>query len=55
MPEKILEGRFSRQNPFCQKQNPQADTSHWEREIDRLGYKLYSLTEEEVRIIEQTK
>jgi len=29
-----------------------ADTSEWEREIDRLVYQLYDLTEEEIRIIE---
>ena len=33
--------------------NPQADTSHWEREIDELVYKLYELTEEEVGIVEK--
>ncbi|MCX8081736.1 MAG: N-6 DNA methylase, partial [Bacteroidia bacterium] len=37
---------------FAKKQNPQADTTEWEREIDRLVYQLYELTEEEVRIIE---
>lgn len=30
-----------------------ADTSAWEREIDGLVYKLYDLTEEEVRLIEE--
>jgi len=35
------------------KQNPQSDTSELEREIDRLVYKLYDLTEEEVRIVEK--
>ncbi len=34
------------------KENPQADTGEWEKEIDQLVYKLYGLTEEEVRIIE---
>jgi len=33
-------------------QNPQADTSQLEREIDQLVYKLYDLTEEEIKIIE---
>ncbi|MCS6935912.1 MAG: Eco57I restriction-modification methylase domain-containing protein, partial [Chitinophagales bacterium] len=33
-------------------QDPQSDTSRWEREIDRLVYQLYELTEEEVRIVE---
>jgi len=36
----------------AKKGNPQADTSTWEREIDRLVYKLYDLTEEEIRIVE---
>jgi type II restriction/modification system DNA methylase subunit YeeA len=34
------------------KANPQADTSELEREIDLLVYKLYGLTEEEIKIIE---
>ena len=42
--DKILEAK---------KQNPTADTSKWEREIDELVYRLYELTEEEVRIIEK--
>jgi len=33
-------------------QNPQVDTINWEREIDKLVYKLYGLTEEEIKIIE---
>ena len=33
--------------------NPNANTSASEREIDRLGYKLYNLTDEETRVIEQ--
>ena len=36
----------------AKKQNTQANTSHLEREIDSLVYKLYELTEEEVRIVE---
>lgn len=32
-----------------------ADTQAWEREIDRLVYKLYDLTEEEIKIVEQEK
>jgi len=39
----------------AKKQNPQADTSEWEREIDRLVYQLYQLTEEEIKIIEINK
>lgn len=34
------------------KANPQADTSEWEKEIDRLVYELYGLTEEEIKIVE---
>ena len=32
---------------------PEADTSREEAEIDRLVYKLYDLTEEEIRIVEE--
>ena len=32
--------------------DPAADTSAWEREIDRLVYELYGLTEEEIAIVE---
>ncbi|MBR5630151.1 MAG: Eco57I restriction-modification methylase domain-containing protein [Bacteroidales bacterium] len=35
------------------KNNPDADTSLLEQEIDRLVYKLYNLTDEEIRVIEQ--
>ncbi len=33
--------------------NPKADTSELEREIDELVYGLYGLTEEEIKIIEE--
>jgi len=36
----------------AKKENPQADTAHWEQEIDNLVYNLYGLTEEEIKIIE---
>jgi hypothetical protein len=36
----------------AKKQNPDADTSHLEHQIDQLVYKLYDLTEEEIKIIE---
>ena len=39
----------------AKKGNPQADTGAWEKEIDGLVYKLYELTEEEIRIIEGGK
>ena len=35
------------------KKNPNADTSASEREIDRLVYKLYNLTDGEIAVIEQ--
>ena len=34
--------------------NPDADTSGWEAEVDRLVYDLYGLTESEIKIIEAT-
>ena len=34
------------------KNNPQSDTSKLENEIDQLVYKLYGLTEEEIKIVE---
>ena len=37
----------------AKKQNPEADTSQLEREIDQLVYKLYDLTDEEIKIIER--
>lgn len=37
----------------AKKDNPQADTSVWEKEIDELVYQLYELTEEEIGIIEK--
>ncbi|MFA3783186.1 Eco57I restriction-modification methylase domain-containing protein [Melioribacteraceae bacterium 4301-Me] len=39
----------------AKKQNPQADTSAWEKEIDNLVYQLYELTPEEIEIIEWGK
>ena len=35
------------------KDNPQADTTAWEKEIDQLVYKLYELEPEEIAIIEK--
>ena len=37
------------------KQNPQADTSALESNIDKIVYQLYGLTEEEIKIVEQSK
>ncbi|AWB10775.1 Eco57I restriction-modification methylase [Thermodesulfobium acidiphilum] len=36
----------------AKKENPQANTQAFEKEIDELVYKLYDLTEDEIRIIE---
>lgn len=36
----------------AKKANPQADTTAWEREIDELVYRLYDLTDEEIKIVE---
>jgi len=33
--------------------NRLADTNHWEAEIDQLVYKLYDLTREEIKIVEE--
>jgi len=35
------------------KQNPNADTTEYEKQIDQLVYKLYNLTEEEIKIVEK--
>lgn len=34
---------------------PQANTKNFEKEIDQLVYKLYDLTEEEIKIIERVE
>jgi len=39
----------------AKKQDPNADTSALEKEIDQLVYQLYGLTEEEIQIVEQKK
>ncbi|WP_158841593.1 type IIG restriction enzyme/methyltransferase [Polaribacter sp. L3A8] len=36
------------------KENPEADTSSLEKEIDQMVYKLYGLTEEEIAIVENS-
>ena len=36
------------------KDNPEADTSALEREIDTLVYQLYDLTDEEIAIVENS-
>ncbi len=35
-------------------QNPSADISHLEKQIDQLVYELYGLTQEEIKIIENS-
>jgi len=37
------------------KQDHEADNSQWEKEIDALVYRLYDLTDEEIKIIEEGK
>ena len=60
----IINATFEQQQPIItlvnqilstKKENPVADTSVLEREIDELVYGLYGLTEEEVGIIEGGK
>ena len=36
-------------------QNAKTDTSEWEKEIDKLVYRFYELTPEEINIIEGGK
>ncbi len=36
----------------CKKTNPQTETTDLENQIDQLVYKLYDLTEEEIKIVE---
>ncbi len=48
--DKILQAKIVKANDYSP---PQADTSHWEREIDELVYRLYGLTEKEVQAIEK--
>jgi adenine-specific DNA-methyltransferase len=37
----------------AKKQDPAANTSSMEKEIDQLVYQLYGLTEEEIKIVER--
>jgi len=61
MPIKVVSER--RQREYAQivdrivaakRNDPQADTTKLEREIDRLIYKLYDLTEDEIAIVEES-
>jgi hypothetical protein len=36
----------------AKRDNPRADVTEWEREIDRLVYALYGLTEDEIAVVE---
>ena len=38
----------------AKKNDPKADTSVFEKEIDQMVYELYGLTEEEIEIIEKS-
>ncbi len=58
----ILEDSFLKEVPdivdqilALKQQNPQADTSALENEIDQMVYKLYGLTEEEIGIVENKR
>lgn len=33
--------------------NPAADVSAWEKEVDERVYRLYGLTKEEIKIVEE--
>ncbi len=57
IPEKAQQPFITRVEKIlsAKKQNPKADTSQSEREIDRLVYELYELTEEEIAIVEGKK
>ncbi len=46
---------LSKQIHNIKKQNPSADTTDLEFQIDQLVYKLYDLTEEEIKIVENSK
>ncbi|PCI09973.1 MAG: restriction endonuclease [Flavobacteriaceae bacterium] len=61
LPIKVID--FENQHPFSDKVNqilslkkedPKADTSMLEKEIDQMVYKLYGLTEEEIVIVESS-
>ena len=39
---------------LLKKQDPNVDTTKYEREIDQLVYKLYELTPEEIKIVEKS-
>jgi len=49
-------GRFTEVDRIlaAKERDPKADTTAWEREIDRLVYELYGLTEEEIKVVEES-
>lgn len=47
--------KLPKKNLFAKKQNPDADTTDLETQIDQLVYKLYNITPEEIKIIEGGK
>ena len=54
-PSKKIESKFSSlvdKILAAKKADSKADTVAWEEEIDRLVYKLYDLTEEEIKVVE---
>lgn len=52
--EEIKLEEYADQILVTKSQNPTADTSALEKEIDQLVYQLYGLTEEEIKIVEGT-
>jgi len=53
--EQALTIKFVEQILAAKKWDPEADTTTLEREIDQMMYKLYGLTEEEIKIVEGEK
>jgi len=52
--EQVKLGLIVDQILAAKKRDPKADTTAWEREIDRLVYKLYDLTPDEIAIVEES-
>jgi len=48
--DKILS--ITKDNDYLQKPQKQAQVKDLEREIDQMVYKLYNLTEEEIKIVD---
>jgi len=44
---------ITKDDDYLQNKNKQAKVKEYERQIDQMVYKLYGLTEEEIKIIEQ--